>query len=89
MDCASTTDQPFPLSPMPSGHQSPPDLGKLPFCFGEFPLGHCTISMASSTSWKGRMDSSASHQSLHHRSRFDQFTFTLRLPRIAPADDPL
>ena len=27
MDYASTTDQPFPLSPMPSGHQSPPDLG--------------------------------------------------------------
>ncbi|KAF3524295.1 hypothetical protein F2Q69_00046756 [Brassica cretica] len=52
-------------------------------------LYHCTISMAPSTSWKGRMDSSASHQSLHHRSRFDQFTFTLRLPRIAPADDPL
>ena len=27
MDCASTTDQPFPLSPMPFGHQSPLDLG--------------------------------------------------------------
>ncbi|KAF2604729.1 hypothetical protein F2Q70_00026643 [Brassica cretica] len=63
--------------------------GTLPFCFGEFPLGHCTISMVSSTSWKDIMDSSASHQSLHHRSRFDEFTFILRLPRIAPADDPL
>ncbi|KAG5373989.1 hypothetical protein IGI04_042685, partial [Brassica rapa subsp. trilocularis] len=63
-------------------------LRTLPFCLDEFPLGHCTISMASPASWKGRMDSSASHQSLHHRSRFDQFTFTLRLPRITPADDP-
>ncbi|KAF3555795.1 hypothetical protein F2Q69_00014876 [Brassica cretica] len=55
-----------------------------------YPKGHYTISMGTINFLeKGRMDSSASHQSLHHRSRFDEFSFTLRLPILAPADDPL